>query len=306
MLSRWAPLIRGGRFTRGGHRGVFREATSTSRGNGRTIALAGLAGLMLGGLLDHQYVYYPGRWQPGDWAGRAKLPLRDVWVTTSDGMKIHGWLVEADGSPGVLLWSHGNAGTIIDRLPVVQALHARGLSVLLFDYRGYGQSQGRPSEPGLYRDAEAMYEELTVRRAVAPERVVLFGSSLGAAVATETATRHPAAGLILETPFPSIPAVAQSLYGSLPLHLLLAARYDVVSRLPNVRMPILVIHGDQDRIIPLALGRRVYDVAPQPKSFYVVPGADHNDIPWVAGPQYVQRLREFVEQVTAGRPKRED
>lgn len=253
--------------------------------------------LIAGGALDHRYVYFPTPWEAGDWAAASQLPLQDMWAQTQDGVTLHGWFVEAPGSPAVLLLCHGNAGNIIHRLELLTELHRRGLSVCIFDYRGYGRSAGRPSERGLYLDAEAAYDAL-LQRGVAPGQIVVWGTSLGAAVAGELATRRQVAGLILETPFPSVRAMVRAYYGGLPLQWLLRARYDLAKRLGEVRVPVLVMHGDRDHIVPLALGRQVYAAANEPKTFYLIPGADHNDTYVVGGEAYFQRVLAFVRQAS--------
>jgi len=262
------------------------------------MALPILSMLAAGCVLDHQYVYFPARWQAADWGKQWNLPITDVWFQASDGVKLHGWFVEAPESFAVLLWCHGNAGNIIHRLENIAELYRRGVSVFIFDYRGYGQSQGRPSEPGLYQDAMAAYEVLTRQRHIPPERLVLFGRSLGAAVAAALATQRKAAGLILETPFPSVAAVVRAHYGPLPLHWFLRARYNLLERLQDIRIPVLVLHGDRDRVVPLALGRQVYEAAHEPKAFYLIRGADHNDTYAVGGEPYFQRVLAFIHQVT--------
>ena len=260
-----------------------------------------IAGFMVltGCTLDEQAVYFPARWQQADWAVQSGLPLEEVWLTAADGTKLYGWFVEAAGSPAVLLWCHGNAGNIIHRLDNIGELHRRGISVLIFDYRGYGLSEGRPSESGLYQDALAAYDWLVSQRRIPPERIVVFGRSLGAAVAGELATKRQAAGLILETPFPSVRAVARAHYGWFPAHWFVRARYDLASRLPKLTLPILVLHGDRDEVIPLELGRQVYAQAPDPKDFYVIAGATHNDTYVIGGEAYFQRLIAFLRQVTS-------
>ena len=170
----------------------------------------------------------------------------------------------------MILWCHGNAGNIINRLENLRELYRIGLSVFIFDYRGYGRSQGRPSEEGLYQDALGAHDYLTRTRMIRPERIVLFGRSLGAAVAGELAAQKPAAGLILESSFPSIGAVAKFHYGGLPVHWLLGADFALIDRLPQLSLPKLIIHGDKDDIIPLELGRQVFEAAKPPKSFYVI------------------------------------
>jgi fermentation-respiration switch protein FrsA (DUF1100 family) len=167
--------------------------------------------------------------------------------------------------------------------------------VFLFDYRGYGRSQGRPSEEGLYQDALGAHDYLTRTRMIHPERIIIFGRSLGAAVAGELAVQKPATGLILESAFPSIEAVAKFHYGGLPVHWLLGADFTLIDRLPHLSLPKLIIHGDKDDIIPIELGRQVFEAAIPPKSFYVIPGADHNNTYQVGGTAYFGRLTEFIQ-----------
>jgi fermentation-respiration switch protein FrsA (DUF1100 family) len=197
----------------------------------------------------------------------------------------------------VLLWCHGNAGNIINRLDNLAELHHIGLAVFLFDYRGYGRSRGRPSEDGLYQDALAAYAHLTETRGIEPRQVVLFGRSLGAAVAGDLASRRSAAGLILESAFPSIPDLAKKYTWGFPAHWLLAARFSLVERLPKVHMPVLVIHGDRDQIVPIEFGEQVFDAARSPKVFYRVEGADHNDLYMIGGQPYFRRLKQFANEV---------
>ncbi len=263
------------------------------------LALALGCGMAISGCsLDRRFVYFPEPWQEADWAAQWRLPLEDVWFEAADGVRLHGWWVEAPDSPAVLLWCHGNAGNIIHRLENLAELNRRGLSVFIFDYRGYGRSGGRPSEEGLYRDAEAAYDTLIRTGRASSDRLVLFGQSLGAAVAGDLATRRKAAGLILETPFPSVRDVVRTYYGPMPLHWLLRSRYDLRRRLRQVQIPLLIIHGDQDEVLPLALGRAVYDAALPPKDFYLIHGARHNDTYQVGGAPYFARLLAFVRDVT--------
>lgn len=248
--------------------------------------------------LDQVFVYHPAPWIDRNWARISGLPLEEVRFQAADGTALFGWYVEAGRAPGVVLWCHGNAGNIIHRLENLAALYHVGLSVFLFDYRGYGLSAGRPSEDGLYQDALAAYSYLTTTRRTAPGRVVLFGRSLGAAVAGEVASQRPAAGLILESAFPSVADLARAHYYGLPAHLLLVARFDLARRLRAIRMPVLVIHGDRDTTVPVQLGRQVFEAAQGPKEFYLVDGADHNDLYEIGGADYFRRLRRFVAEVT--------
>ena len=247
-------------------------------------------------MLDQIFVYHPHPWIERDWAKVSGLPLEEVWFQAEDGTKLFGWYVQFSPAAPVLLWSHGNAGNIIHRLENLAELYRLGLSVCIFDYRGYGRSSGKPSEEGLYEDALAAYGYLVHTRRVRPERLILFGRSLGASVAGEVASRKPAAGLILESPFPSIAAMARVHYAGLPLHWLLSGRFPLGERLARVTMPVLVVHGDRDDIVPIELGREVFDAAREPKSFYVIEGADHNNTYQIGGRAYFQRLRQFIQE----------
>jgi fermentation-respiration switch protein FrsA (DUF1100 family) len=245
-------------------------------------------------LLDQFFVYHPYPWEDRDWARLSALPLEEVWFQSIDGMKLFGWYVEQPAAAAVLLWCHGNAGNMIHRLDNLQALHRYGLSVFLFDYRGYGRSQGRPSEKGLYSDALGAYEYLLRVRRIKPERMVIFGRSLGAAVAGALAEQRPAAGLVLESCFPSIEAVARHHYMGLPAHWLLGAEFRLEERLPQLSLPKLFVHGDRDDIIPIELGQRAFAAAKPPKELYVVRGAAHNNVPSLGGKAYFSKLFEFI------------
>ncbi len=252
------------------------------------------------GFLDQFFVYHPEPWQDRDWARLSGVPLEEVWFQAADGARLFGWYVEAAADRPVMLWCHGNAGNIINRLDNLKLLHQTGLSIFLFDYRGYGKSQTlRPSEKGLYDDASGAYDYLTRTRKIRPERIVLFGRSLGASVAGELAVQRPAAALILESSFPSIEAVARLHYGGFPVQWFLGAEFRLVDRLPNLSLPKLVIHGDKDGIIPIELGRQVFDAAKPPKEWYVIQGADHNDTYLIGGRAYFRGLVEFIKKALA-------
>ena len=251
-------------------------------------------------VLDQFFVYHPEPWQDRDWGRLSGLPLEDVWFQASDGARLFGWYVESAADRPVLLWCHGNAGNIIDRLENLKFLYQMGLSIFLFDYRGYGKSHGAsPSEQGLYQDAYGAYDYLTRIRKIRPDRIVLFGRSLGASVAGELAVQRPAAALILESSFPSIETVAKFYYGGLPVHWLLGAEHRLIDRLPQLSLPKLITHGDKDDIIPIELGRQVFDAAIPPKEWYVIQGADHNNTYLKGGRAYYRQLGEFIRNALA-------
>jgi fermentation-respiration switch protein FrsA (DUF1100 family) len=249
-------------------------------------------------MLDQLFIYHPMPWSEQDWARASGLPLEDVWFRAADGTRLFGWYVQASAQAPVVLWCHGNAGNITHRLRNLTRLVRLGLSVFLFDYRGYGRSQGQPSETGLYQDAGAAYSYLTNVRKTLPKRVIVFGRSLGSTVAGHLVSERPAAGLILESSFPSVEHMARTHYFGLPAHWLLRARFDLASHLKRVRVPLLIIHGDRDRIVPIGLGRKVYEQANGPKDFYRVSGAGHNDVTMVGGRPYFQRIIQFITRVT--------
>jgi uncharacterized protein len=256
-------------------------------------------------ILDQFFVFHPERWHDKDWRSASGLPLEDVWFQAADGAKLFGWYVEAGADLPVIVWCHGNAGNIVNRLDNLRFLFRHHLSVFLFDYRGYGKSQGpRPSEQGFYLDAIGAYDYLTRVRMIKPERLIIFGRSLGAAVAADLATRKAAAGIILESAFPSIEAVAKYYYGGLPVHWLLGAEFRLIDRIATLSPPKLIIHGDQDDIIPLELGRQVYEAAKPPKTFHLINGAAHNDTYHVGGARYFQVFADFASRAIRSESKK--
>ena len=220
-------------------------------------------------ILD-QFIFFPDSSVPLPPAG-----VEDRWITTEDGVRLHAWYAPAPNAMATVLWSHGNGGNIAGREEVVLALRDRRLNVLAYDYRGYGRSEGRPSEAGVYRDAHAVYDSERAR-GVAPERLICFGESLGGAVSIHLACERPCAGVAVVSTFTSLADVARRHYG--PLGSLARGRFDSLALVPRLRVPILVAHGDLDEIVPFALGETLYAAAPEPKRFFRAEGAHHNDI----------------------------
>jgi fermentation-respiration switch protein FrsA (DUF1100 family) len=248
-------------------------------------------GLMLP---EDQFIYFPSRALVGTPADLG-LTYREVWFEADDGVTLHGWWVP--GRTGVTwLWLHGNAGNIGHRLENIALLHERlGVSTFIFDYRGYGQSAGRPSEDGLYRDGAAALAQVRGLPDADPERTVLFGRSLGAAVAVELATREAVRGLILESPFTSIRAMARVALPYLPLGPFLRTRFDSLAKVPRLYVPLLVLHSPTDEVVPYAQGEELFAAAPEPKRFHAIGGgAGHNDSYLRGGDAYWQALGEFV------------
>jgi fermentation-respiration switch protein FrsA (DUF1100 family) len=238
--------------------------------------------------------YYPLKYPHGLWELQSGLGAEDAWLLTSDGVRLHAWWIASPQAPLVTLYFHGNAGNVTHRAQQILEITAAGSSILLLDYRGYGKSEGHPNEKGLYKDAEAGYRYL-LDRGYRAQQIVLQGESLGTAVAVGLATRNECGGVVVESAFTSGRDVARTV---LPLlSPLLFRSFDSESKIAHIRAPLLFFHCDRDQIIPLKLGRALFDAAPQPKWFCEVSGAGHNDLLEVAGPSYRERLNEFYKRL---------
>jgi fermentation-respiration switch protein FrsA (DUF1100 family) len=224
-------------------------------------------------------------------AGDVLPGARDVTLTTSDGLELGAWFVPALGTErGTVLVAPGNAGDRSLRAPLAAALRERGLSVLLFDYRGFGGNPGDPTEEGLALDVRAAREYLLEDR----DRLIYFGESLGAGVVTELATEHPPAGLVLRSPFTELSAVAQEHYPFLPTKLLLKDRFPVVENVARISVPTAVVYGSADSIVPAEQSRAVADAAAGPVERVEVRDADHNDAVLLDGPQVIDAVAELA------------
>ena len=222
------------------------------------------------------------------------LAFEDVELVTEDKVRLHGWFIPSDNARGTLLFFHGNAGNISHRLDSIAIFNRMRLNVFIFDYRGYGQSQGRVTETGTYRDAESAWSYLTGTRGIDANKIIVFGRSLGSSIAAWLASRHSPAALILESSFSSVPSMAQRLYPFLPVKWLVKFSYDTRQYVGTLACPLLVVHSKNDEIIPYAEGRLVFDAAAADKQFLDIRGG-HNDGFIVTGQAYVDGLSAFID-----------
>ncbi len=260
------------------------------------ILLLGMGAVALGRMwkgLEASFIYFPERSYaatPADFGLRSE----DLSIESRGGVVLKGWWI-AGGGRRALLYFHGNGGNISHRLDRVRMLVAAlGLDVALVDYRGYGASTGRPDEEGLYADGEAIYAS-AVARGFRADQIVLFGESLGSAVAIETALRHPCAAVILETPFLSIAAMARAVYPFLPAFLL-RTRFDNEAKITRLRAPKLIAEAERDGVVPPGHARRLFELAAPPKRFFLIRGATHNDTYVVGGQEYLGAWKTFLEE----------
>ena len=253
--------------------------------------------LLLIWTLQRRMIYFPlGEVPPPGEGGLSHV--EPVHFTTADDVELSAWfLAIAGGTPrATMIVFNGNAGNRSHRVELAAALHRHGLQVLLMDYRGYGGNAGVPSERGLAADARAARAYVAGRPDVDPSRLIYFGESLGAAVAVDLASEYPPAALILRSPFTSLSDVGRYHYPFLPVRLLLRDRYPSLDRIRQIDAPLLVIAGDQDRIVPLEQSRRLYDTATEPKELLVVAGADHNDLALLAGREMIASIVRFIDE----------
>jgi fermentation-respiration switch protein FrsA (DUF1100 family) len=220
---------------------------------------------------------------------------RDVWIRTNDGVRIHGWFLPGD-SDRVLLFFHGNAGNISHRLESIRQFLQLGLSVLIIDYRGYGQSEGRTTEQGIYRDAEAAWQFLVETNTVAERHIVLFGRSMGASAAAFLAARHQPLALVVESSFTSVPDIAAEYYPWLPVRWLSRLRHSTAEFVRQADCPVLVIHSRDDEIVPFRHAEAIFAAASEPKAFLEIRGT-HNDAFLRDEQNYLGGLRSFLGEL---------
>jgi fermentation-respiration switch protein FrsA (DUF1100 family) len=260
--------------------------------------------ILLMALFERSLIFFPTRYPDGLWdtdvvAHGAGCIVEDRFFSAEDGVRLHGWWIRrvdgGDDDPA-LLFFHGNAGNLSHRAELLFEFATRvPARVFVVGYRGYGRSEGRPSEDGLYRDARAAWRHLTGEDGLPSDRIVIFGKSLGGAVAIDLATEVEPAGLIVESSFTSIPDMAGRHYPFVP-KFMIRTRMNSLAKIPTISCPKLFIHSKADRVVPYALGRKLYEAAPEPKSFHEVLGAGHNETWLAGGSTYFDAIGEFVAQ----------
>ena len=258
--------------------------------------------VVLMAVFERSLIFFPTRYPEGSWdteavARGSGCTLEDRYFSAGDGVRLHGWWCRRTrggaGDP-VLLFFHGNAGNLSDRADLAIELATRtGAEVFIVGYRGYGRSEGRPDEEGLYLDARAAWSHLTNDGGVAPRRIVAFGKSLGGAVAVDLASWAPVVGLIVESSFTSVPDMARAHYPFVP-RFMIRTRMDSLAKIRSVSCPKLFIHSRSDEVVPYRLGRELFEAAGDPKRFHDVDGAGHNETSIVGGDSYFDAIADFL------------
>ncbi len=243
---------------------------------------------------ENSLVYHPTS-ATEHWLAPANPRTQDVWLASADGTKLHAWWLPHDNPKGAVLVSHGNGGNLSHRGLLSASLHdTLGYSILMYDYPGYGKSEGKPSESGCYAAGDAAFKWLTDDRKIPANEIVLLGESLGGGVAVELATRHDHRALVLLQTFTSLPDAAKVHYPWLPTRTFMSNRFDNRAKIASCRKPVYVAHGTADRIIPFAQGEELFQAAHEPKRFLTMRGHDHNDFLPV---EFVHGLRDFLAEV---------
>lgn len=226
------------------------------------------------------------------------LDFEEVRFLTADEINLHGWIVPAKSPEALLLFCHGNAGNISHRLDNIARLNRIGISVFIFDYRGYGRSEGRISEKGLYLDSDAAYCLAAKRAKLQKLKLVVFGRSLGGIAAVHIASASPCAGVILESTFTHLGAMARTHFPVPFVESLLDQRLNAIDKIGRIKAPLLFFHGDMDEVVPYRYGRELFLAAPEPKEFVTIPGGGHNDTYFVGGEYYFGKFHDFIKNLS--------
>jgi len=260
------------------------------------IIIIGVCGLGAGIFLIFQskLIYYPVR-EIAAAPDSIGLNFENVSLVTTDGLSLSGWFVPCENARAVVLFCHGNGGNISHRLDTIELLQRLGLDTFIFDYRGFGQSEGKPNEQGTYRDVEAAWRYLVEERKIQPARIIVFGSSMGGPIAAYLAGSHQPGVLIIESTFTSIPDVAARRFPYLPARLLMRFKYNTAKYLRNVNCPVMVIHSRDDEMLPFENGERLFEIAREPKRFLEITGT-HNEGFMTSGMVYEEGLNTFISE----------
>ena len=244
-------------------------------------------------MVEKRYVFFPTseiELTPAD----VGLDYEDVYFPTANENRLHGWYVPGTGN-GTWLWFHGNGGNVGHRVAELALLrHRLGMDLFMFDYQGYGRSQGTPAERATYQDARGAWDFLQRHNSGNAGPLIYYGHSLGTAIATELALERPPDGLVLVSPFTSVSDMASRAFPWLPSYLLLKDHYNTLARIPNVRCPLLILHGTQDELVPVSHGEKLFKAASVPKEFRALPDAGHNDTFEAGGEDYWTAIEAFL------------
>jgi hypothetical protein len=251
---------------------------------------------------ERRSIFVPDRYPNGIWNPTPYgLRATDVWFESLDGTDLHGWWIPHRRARATLLYCHGNSGSIAHQIGAMRFLRRLRTNLFLFDYRGYGRSGGRPSEAGLYRDVRAAWRQVVEVLGQAPSSVLLFGHSLGGAVAIDCALDHVPAGLIVQSSFTDMRQAARAVFPTLPVHWMARSRFRSLDKVGRLETPKLFVHGAEDGSLPVAMSERLHAAASDPKDLYVVRGAGHNDVYRHGGLAYLRRLGRFIEACVSAR-----
>lgn len=269
------------------------------------LLIAAAAGILIAAgalrIVENRIIFFPPRYPEGFPSPQViQQKVEDIWLVTHDGVKINAFYHSNPASHQVILCFHGNAENIGYGFEHLGEMFALGTNLLAVDYRGYGKSEGKPEEAGVYLDADAAYDYLTQKRNFRPQDIIVYGHSLGGAVAVNLASRRPCAGLIVESSFTSARDMARRMFSIPLIAYVVKSRFDSEELIRKVHAPILIVHGARDETVPYEMGEQLYQAAPEPKKFYRVEGAGHNDVMEVGGRDYMACLKSFVEY--SGRP----
>lgn len=263
----------------------------------RLLLVAYLLLLLMMMWLENSLVYFPAKY-PAGWWNPPGLQFEDAHFAAADGTKLHGWYLPGKDPQAVMLFCHGNAGNLTHRIELMEDLPRYvDASFLVFDYRGYGKSEGIPDEAGVLADARAARRWLAEQAGVAEQDIVLWGESIGGAVAVDLAAKDGARGLILEDCFTSLPDIAAYHYPWLPVRWLMRGQLNSLANIGRYHGPLLMAHGDADSIVPYSFGQRLFAAANEPKKFITQRDADHND---PRDEAYWSQLQEFVASLKDG------